>query len=86
VPAQWDAWDATGQYYYLRFRSGLGSVHAAVDSEDLIIGDRRAAVASFEYGDQWAGEITLAEFAQRAGLRLTLDVALAAMLIEDADA
>ena len=25
-PAQWDAWDEEGNYYYLRFRHGYGSV------------------------------------------------------------
>lgn len=25
-PAQWDAWDAKGNYYYLRYRSGYGQV------------------------------------------------------------
>jgi hypothetical protein len=25
-PSQWDAWDADGNYYYLRYRSGCGSV------------------------------------------------------------
>lgn len=26
APNQWDAWDADGQYYYLRFRYGRGTV------------------------------------------------------------
>src|SRR5437870_4567412 len=25
-PAQWDAWDAEGNYYYLRYRSGCGRI------------------------------------------------------------
>jgi len=25
-PSQWDAWDADGNYYYLRYRSGYGTV------------------------------------------------------------
>jgi hypothetical protein len=25
-PAQWDAWDAAGRYYYLRYRYGLATV------------------------------------------------------------
>lgn len=25
-PSQWDAWDADGNYYYLKYRSGCGSV------------------------------------------------------------
>jgi hypothetical protein len=26
-PVQWDAWDAEGNYYYLRFRHGYGEMH-----------------------------------------------------------
>jgi len=26
-PSQWDAWDANGQYYYLRYRHAHGTVH-----------------------------------------------------------
>lgn len=32
-PAQWDAWDAEGRYYYLRFRHGCGSVESAPTKE-----------------------------------------------------
>lgn len=32
-PSQWDAWDAEGRYYYLRFRHGCGSVESAPTKE-----------------------------------------------------
>lgn len=32
-PSQWDAWDAEGRYYYLRFRHGYGTVEAAPTKE-----------------------------------------------------
>lgn len=68
-PAQWDAWDAEGRYYYLRFRYGNGTVQAMDDSEDRnYLAD---PVASFTDDDQWNGTIELEEFAQRAGIALS---------------
>lgn len=75
LPSQWDAWDEAGQYYYLRFRHGYGSVrrepspdtdtwHGPGPGSDL--------VASFEDEDPWAGIIDLDEFCQRAGIELEL--------------
>lgn len=32
-PSQWDAWDAEGRYYYLRYRHGVGSVESAPTKE-----------------------------------------------------
>jgi Domain of unknown function (DUF397) len=32
-PSQWDAWDADGRYYYLRFRHGCGTVESAPTQE-----------------------------------------------------
>lgn len=74
-PSQWDAWDEAGQYYYLRFRHGYGSIrrepspdtdtwHGPGPGSDL--------VSSFEDEDQWAGVIELDEFCRRAGVGLEL--------------
>lgn len=71
-PSQWDAWDASGQYYYLRFRSGLGSVEIAESAEAYVRtprGEMPKGIASFEHGDRWAGELTLEEFLAHAGIR-----------------
>lgn len=69
-PAQWDAWDASGQYYYLRFRSGLGSVETAESAKDYVdISTPNTLITSFEHGDRWAGEMTLEEFLAHAGIR-----------------
>lgn len=32
-PSQWDAWDAEGRYYYLRYRHGHGSVERTPTKE-----------------------------------------------------
>lgn len=71
-PAQWDAWDADGQYYYLRFRFGHGTVEAAASPEDYMTGTESRVVAEFEHGDGLLGEIELTEFAELAGLALAL--------------
>lgn len=68
-PSQWDAWDAGGNYYYLRFRHGYGTVQAMGSPEN---GDYRAEpVASFTDDDPWNGTIELDEFAERAGIALS---------------
>ncbi len=70
-PSQWDAWDAAGQYYYLRYRYGRGTVETAASAEGY--GDPKAPpvlVANFNHGDPLDGEISLAEFLHRAGMRL----------------
>jgi hypothetical protein len=75
-PSQWDAWDAAGQYYYLRFRSGLGSVETAESPkayEDP--GNEPVLIAHFthepcEEGECWYSAIGLTEFLELAGMRL----------------
>lgn len=56
-PSQWDAWDADGNYYYLRYRWGVGTVD-----------DEREEVARFKTGDAYGGVMDLNEFCARAGL------------------
>ena len=60
-PAQWDAWDAEGTYYYLRFRYGHGSVSVGENHEST-------QIREFSYGDDMAGIIDLETFARLAGL------------------
>lgn len=68
-PSQWDAWDAEGNYYYLRFRHGHGSVQAMKAPGE---GDYRSEpVASFTDDDPLNGSIELDEFAERAGIALS---------------
>lgn len=84
-PSQWDAWDAEGNYYYLRYRSGCGSIDRLWDLqvhfesyEDSETGEeryRRAGeqIASFEYGHPLDGCIELAEFCELTGVKLAED-------------
>jgi hypothetical protein len=70
-PSQWDAWTTDGQYLYLRYRWGIGTVDA-YDSfnsdtwEDFADGN----VTRFELGGRYDGDIELADFLEAAGLRL----------------
>lgn len=71
-PSQWDAWDADGNYYYLRYRHGCGQIRhyrtadwIGVDEDQLI-----EVVAEFEFGHPLDGEISLEEFASHAGIAL----------------
>lgn len=70
-PSQWDAWDAAGQYYYLRYRHGRGRVERQ-PSPDVATWSDEQVVARFETpGDrQTDGYIELAEFAELAGITL----------------
>ena len=69
-PSQWDAWTDDGRYLYLRYRHGWGSVEEQSDPrwENWTTSN---VIAEFETEDE-GGEISLIEFAQRAGLTLAL--------------
>lgn len=75
-PSQWDAWDADGKYYYLRYRHGVGYVQhwtggpSFWERQD----EEPELIAQFEHGDDLDGSIGLEEFAQRAGIALALDL------------
>jgi hypothetical protein len=75
-PSQWDGWDEAGNYYYLRYRGGHGSVRQyatpgwADSDEDQLI----RHVAAFDHGHPLDGSITLAEFCERAGIALAQDL------------
>ena len=85
-PSQWDAWDASGRFYYLRYRGGCGYIQSAETQEawdsrlDNMKWDEQAKAwvgddpvtleADFEHGDPLDGHITLAEFAEHAGITL----------------
>ncbi|OYP14059.1 hypothetical protein CFC35_05700 [Streptomyces sp. FBKL.4005] len=72
VPAQWDAWTVDGQYLYLRYRSGRGTVDAydSHDSETWDVVPDGHFAEFCDPNDPWRGEIELDEFLRRAGLRL----------------
>ena len=69
-PAQWSAWDADGNYYYLRFRFGRGTIHRSVGGPPPGAGhqafvdalDGAELLAGFVHGDELLGSISLEEF------------------------
>lgn len=69
-PSQWDAWTDTGDYLYLRFRYGCGTVTHYPDSSHNTSGTH---ISDFEHGGDLAGSITLEEFCAYAGLTLRLE-------------
>jgi hypothetical protein len=89
-PSQWDAWDAEGRYYYLRYRHGYGSVESAESEEvwdkrfENLQWDEQEKVwrgedpvtleATFEHGHPLDGHISLEDFAQLAGITLAANL------------
>lgn len=72
-PAQWDAWDADGSQYYLRYRHSFGSAERVRrGADEWLDGDRREPVGEFETDEDDGGVISLEEFCERAGLELRL--------------
>lgn len=70
-PSQWDAYTDTGDYLYLRFRHGFGTVEhyprGCVSRDDDVV-----QVAAFEALDGADGFIELEDFCHRAGIELAL--------------
>lgn len=73
-PSQWDAWTTTGQYLYLRYRFGIGTVDA-YDSTDWETWESPpdGLIARFAAGEDLDGDISLEDFLQAAGLQLAPD-------------
>ncbi|MFD6279954.1 hypothetical protein ACFWFI_30965 [Streptomyces sp. NPDC060209] len=72
-PSQWDAWTTNGQYLYLRYRHGEGTVeqHPSEDS-DTWDGEGSRLLTLWDDGTD-GGEIALPDFLAAAGLRLAPD-------------
>lgn len=68
-PSQWDAWTVDGQYLYLRYRHGIGSVEAQ-PSHDPDTWDLDVPPLVEWDDDTGNGDISLTEFLEKAGLRL----------------
>ena len=60
-PSQWDAWTIDGQYLYLRYRWGVGTV----DDEN------HTELIRFATGDELGGCMDIDEFLTRSGLLLS---------------
>lgn len=72
-PSQWDAWDADGRYWYLRFRHGRGTMGRTYTADQLSF-----TVSYEETGLD--GAISLEEFAECIGVTLALGAAEPATL------
>lgn len=72
-PSQWDAWTTRGQYLYLRYRHGEGTVeqHPSEDP-DTWDGEESRLWTSWDDGTN-GGCIELTDFLAMAGLRLAPD-------------
>ncbi|GAA2199902.1 hypothetical protein [Streptomyces bangladeshensis] len=68
-PSQWDAWTTDGQYLYLRYRHGIGSVEAQPSNDPDTWDLDRPPLVEWD-DDAGGGDIDLHEFLERAGLRL----------------
>ena len=71
-PSQWDAWDADGNYWYLRYRWGYGTAEWQPSSDPATWTGGEREAYSFDTGDSLDGCISLKEFCRRAGLELAL--------------
>ncbi|MDX3429691.1 hypothetical protein OG810_29010 [Streptomyces sp. NBC_01693] len=73
-PSQWDAWTTDGQYLYLRYRHGEGSVdqHPSEDTDTWDVGDGSRLLTLWDDGTD-GGKIALPDFLAAAGLRLAPD-------------
>mgnify|MGYP001589897308 CR=1 FL=1 len=71
-PSQWDAWTDSGQYLYLRYRYGCGTVEEFDDPDPKTWQMKPPNVIFETTADVDRGVITLVEFAKCAGLTLTL--------------
>ncbi|WP_329613659.1 hypothetical protein OG244_10730 [Streptomyces brevispora] len=69
-PVQWDAWTPDGQYLYLRYRHGVGSVERQpCEDPGTWHDDPSETVAEWDDG-AGSGQIELLDFLDRAGLSL----------------
>lgn len=74
-PSQWDAYDAEGNYWYLRFRHGYGTATTYPQSS-VDTWDNRSPRFEFDAAeDGLDGVIDLQDFCDRAGIELALDSA-----------
>lgn len=73
-PSQWDAWDAEGNYYYLRYRHGYGQIRRYENENWYELHPPHSecieVIAEFEYGDPLDGDIELDDFARLAGIEI----------------
>jgi hypothetical protein len=72
-PSQWDAYDEDGNYWYLRYRHGLGAAYRFL-GPDWEYYSQAIDEYRFAHGHDLDGYITLEEFALRAGFGLASEL------------
>lgn len=65
-PSQWDAWDAEGNYYYIRYRHGHLSVDKAASSKEWYNSNYESLI-SMIHGDILDGSMTDGEMLELIG-------------------
>lgn len=69
-PSQWDAWDVDGNYWYLRYRSNIGTVERQ-PSEDYMTWSVKEANIRFKViGIIQSGFIDIYTFCKLAGINI----------------
>lgn len=62
-PSQWDAWNAEGDYYYLRYRSGRGTIEETPGPDPATWTPSNVTLLDhFREGDGLSGSMDLDEF------------------------
>jgi hypothetical protein len=74
-PSQWNAWDIDGNYWYLRYRHGVGTAERQ-PNQDFERWEDKPPNITFTHGDGLDGTMGLREFCRRAGLHLAPDAAI----------
>ena len=64
-PSQWDAWDVSGEYYYIRYRWGCLTVNKH-ETNGMLIYDS-------EVGEYLGGWMNLEEMLECTGMKLSSD-------------
>ncbi|MET7487694.1 hypothetical protein [Streptomyces sp. NPDC005538] len=68
---QWEAWDAQDNFFFLRYKSGVGTVDALKDNDSWGQNeDDYDRVVQFDTGRRNESILSLDEFCQRAGIQL----------------
>lgn len=70
VPNQWDCWDKDGNYWYLKYRSGRGTISRTYDIDD-------AVAECYDNGDS---DITFEHLCVLLGVSWCLDLDMAGVL------
>lgn len=73
-PSQWDAWNAQGDYYYLRYRHGRGTVEQAPGPDPATWNPSNLImVDQFTEGNRLSGSMDLDEFLRYTAYSLAPD-------------